>query len=70
MSFLYIKDPAKRTALVDKYVKAMKTVRQRTMVNLSFDECLVCEFYIGKRKLFYSVCFRSPSIKAGESEFN
>ena len=27
MSFLDIKDPAKRTALVDEYVKAMKTVR-------------------------------------------
>ena len=33
MSFLNIKDPAKRTALVDEYVKAMKTVRQRNMVN-------------------------------------
>ena len=33
MSFLDIKDPAKRTALVDEYVKAMKTVRQRNMVN-------------------------------------
>ena len=26
-------DPAKRMALVDEYVKAMKTVRQRNMVN-------------------------------------
>ena len=33
MSFLDIKDPAKRTALIDEYVKAMKTVRQRNMVN-------------------------------------
>ena len=33
MSFLAIKDPAKRTALVDEYVKAMKTVRQRNMMN-------------------------------------
>ena len=33
MSFLDIKDPAKRTALVDEYVKAMKTVRRRNMVN-------------------------------------
>ena len=31
MSFLDIKDPAK--ALVDEYVKAMKTVRQRNMAN-------------------------------------
>ena len=33
MSFLDIKDPAKRTALVDEYVKAMNYVRQRNMVN-------------------------------------
>ena len=33
MSFLDITDPAKRTALVDEYVKAMKTVRRRNMVN-------------------------------------
>ena len=33
ISFLDIKDPPKRTALVDEYVKAMKTVRQRNMVN-------------------------------------
>ena len=33
MSFLDIKDPAKRAALVDEYVKAMKTVRRRNMVN-------------------------------------
>ena len=33
ISFLDIKDPTKRTALVDEYVKAMKTLRQRNMVN-------------------------------------
>ena len=33
MSFLDIKGPAKRTALVDEYVKAMKTVRQRNMLD-------------------------------------
>ena len=33
MSFLDIKEPAKRTALVDEYVKAIKTVRRRNMVN-------------------------------------
>ena len=33
MSFLDIKDPGKRTVLVDEYVKAMKTVQQRNMVN-------------------------------------
>ena len=33
MLFLYIKDPAKRTALVDECVKAMKTVLRRNMVN-------------------------------------
>ena len=33
MSFLDIEDPAKRTALVDEYVKATKTVQRRNMVN-------------------------------------
>ena len=33
MSFLDIKFPAKRTALVDEYLKAMKTVRRRNTVN-------------------------------------
>ena len=33
MSFLDINDPAKRTALVDEYVIAMKTVRRCIMVN-------------------------------------
>ena len=33
VSFLDIKDTAKRTALVDEYVKAMKTVRRRNIVN-------------------------------------
>ena len=33
MSFLDIKVPAKRAALVDEYVKSMKTGRQRNMVN-------------------------------------
>ena len=33
MSFLEIQDPTKRMALVDEYVKSMKTVRQRNMVN-------------------------------------
>ena len=33
MSFLDIKDPAKRTALVEEYVKARKTVRRRNVVN-------------------------------------
>ena len=33
MSFLDIKDPAERATLVKKYVTAMKTVKQRNMVN-------------------------------------
>ena len=33
MSFIYIKDPAKRATLVNEYVTAMKTVKQRIMVN-------------------------------------
>ena len=32
MSFLDIKDPAKRTTLVEEYVTAMKTVKQRNMM--------------------------------------
>ena len=31
--------------------------------NLSFNECLASEVLIGKRKVFYSVCYRSPSMK-------
>ena len=33
MSFLDIKDPAERAALIKEYVTAMKTVKQRNMVN-------------------------------------
>ena len=33
MPFLHIKDPAKRATLVKEYVTAMKTVKQRNMVN-------------------------------------
>ena len=33
MSFLDIKDPAETASLVDEYVTAMKTVKQRNMVN-------------------------------------
>ena len=33
MSFLDIKDPAKRATLVKEYVTAMKTVKQRIMAN-------------------------------------
>ena len=33
MSFLEIKDPMKRAALVKEYVTAMKTVKQRNMTN-------------------------------------
>ena len=34
MSFLDIKDPSERASLVKEYVTAMKTVKQRNMVNL------------------------------------
>ena len=40
MSFLDIKDPAKRTALVDEYVKAMKTVRRRNMANREMKQAI------------------------------
>ena len=33
MSFLDIKNPAERATLVKEYVTAMKTVKQRNMVN-------------------------------------
>ena len=33
MSFLDIKDPSERTTLVKEYVTAMKTVKQRNMMN-------------------------------------
>ena len=35
----------------------------------SFSECLVSEVLIGKRKVFYLVCYRSPSMKAYTTEF-
>ena len=37
--------------------------------DISFSECLVCEMLIGTRKIFYSVCYRSPSMKANTPEF-
>ena len=33
MSFLYIKDPAKRATLLKEYVTAMKTVKERNITN-------------------------------------
>ena len=33
MSFLDIKNPTKKTALVDEYVAAMKTLKQRNIAN-------------------------------------
>ena len=33
MSFLDIKDPTKRAALINKYVTALKTAKQRNMAN-------------------------------------
>ena len=37
--------------------------------DLSFNECLVSEVLIGKRKVFLTVCYRSPSMKANTLEF-
>ena len=37
--------------------------------DLSFNECLVGEVLLGKRKVFYSICYRSPIMKANTSEF-
>ena len=43
MSCFDIKDPAKRTALVDEYLKAMKTVRRRNMVNSEMKIAIIKE---------------------------
>ena len=63
-SFLDIKDPAKRTALVDDYVKAMKTVRQRNMVNREM------KLVIGEelQTLFYPIvsATKQPAEKTAE----
>ena len=37
--------------------------------DLSFNECLVNEVLIGKRKVLYSVCYRSPNMKPNTPEF-
>ena len=37
--------------------------------DLSFNEWLVSEVLIGKRKVLYSVCYRRPSMKANTPEF-
>ena len=49
--FLDIKDSAKRTALVDEYVKAMKTVQRRNMLNCEM------KLVIGEEQqtLFYTI---------------
>ena len=37
--------------------------------DLSFEECLVSEILIGRKKIFYTVMYRSPSNRAGSPEF-
>jgi len=38
--------------------------------DISFDETLVVEIMIGKKKIFFTVLYRSPSNKVGSVEFN
>ena len=37
--------------------------------DLSFDECLVCELNFGRKKIFFSVLYRNPAIKANSPDF-
>ena len=37
--------------------------------DLSFDECIVTEIHIGRKKVFFTVIYRSPNDKAGSPEF-
>ena len=47
-----------------------ETLPLKVRRDLSFDECLVSEIHIGKKKIFHSVIYRSPSVKAGCVEFD
>ena len=38
--------------------------------DLSFDECLVAEIRLNRKKIFFSVIYRSPSNKADSLEFD
>ena len=37
--------------------------------DLSFDECIVIELKFGRKKIFFTVLYRSPSSKYGSPEF-
>ena len=37
--------------------------------DLSFDECLVIELKFGRKKVFFSVLYRSPAFKHNSPEF-
>ena len=37
--------------------------------NLSFDECIVTENHIGRKKVFFTVIYSSPNDKAGSPQF-
>ena len=38
-------------------------------IDLSFDDCIVTEIHIGRKKVFFTVIYRSPNDKAGSPEF-
>ena len=62
--FLDIKDPAKRSALVDEYVKAMKTVRQRNLVNCKMKLAIGEEL----QTLFYSIVTATKQVAEKTAE--
>ena len=47
-----------------------ETLPLKIREDLSSDECLVSELHVDKKKIFYSVLYRSPSNHAGSPEFD
>ena len=47
-----------------------ETLPLRIRNDLSFDECIVSEIIFGHRKIFFSVLYRNPHIKAQSEEFS
>ena len=64
MSFLDIEDPAKRTALVNEYVKAMKNVRKCNMVNREMKLAIGEEL----QTLFYSIVSSTKQVAEKTAE--
>ena len=47
-----------------------ETLPLRVRNDLSFNECLVSELVFGKKKIFFTVCYRNPISKANSPQFN